>query len=140
MIIFSLCCHEVFSLDAFSWIYPNDDDISDCYGHLRNTQAQFYIFLWPEELLLLRCLCYLSSPGSIFLCLSCHLILFVWMHVCRPHGDHEGIRFGNFEVWSHCVSFPCAPCFCAILVLALALKFGYHQALARELNNLVWHL
>ncbi|KAG5630220.1 hypothetical protein H5410_001937 [Solanum commersonii] len=38
------------------------------------------------------------------------------------------------------VSFGCAPCSFAILVLALALQFGYHQALARELCNLVLHL
>uniref|UniRef100_A0A0V0GHQ6 Putative ovule protein n=1 Tax=Solanum chacoense TaxID=4108 RepID=A0A0V0GHQ6_SOLCH len=68
----------------------------------------------------------LIFSASIFLCLSHYLIWFVWMHVCRPHGNHEGIRFGNFKVWSQCVSFPCAPCFCAILVLAL--QFGYHQA------------
>lgn len=63
-----------------------------------------------------------APPTSVFvLLLSCHLILLVLMHVCRPHGDREGIRFGNFKVLFQCVSFPCAPWFCAILVLALAL-------------------
>ncbi|WMV37226.1 hypothetical protein MTR67_030611, partial [Solanum verrucosum] len=38
------------------------------------------------------------------------------------------------------VSSPFAPCFFAILVLALALQCGYPQALARDLCSLVWNL
>lgn len=57
----------------------------------------------------------------LLLCLSWHLI--VWMHVCRQHGYDLGIKFCNSGVLFHCVSFPCAPYFFALLVLALALYF-----------------
>lgn len=44
------------------------------------------------------CSCYLASVNaSIFLCLSCHLIMFVWNAYSSIHGDREGISFGKIS-------------------------------------------
>lgn len=105
------------------------NEIPDWYGHLRGTILNFHMDLSSSTLVRS---CYLSSLLLFF-----HLILFVRMHMCRPHGDNEGIRFGSLEVLFQCVSL------CTLLLC----HFGTCTAIwissgteGREFCNHSWNL